>query len=375
MKKTMLIAAAVLAIAGCKQREHGSFVVQGKVSHAPEASKVILQEIPYGGENPLNIDSTTLKKDGSFTLRGMALEEKIYRVIIGNSSLFVVNDDNDIRITLDMDQFRQYKVEGSPASAEMHDLLDTYSRKDSALYVTFMQLDSLQKNKASDSVLNIVRQQRDQQINEMNAYVKGFINKSNSPANRFFAIGNFALRSMPMNESKELAEASAAKFKEHSGLAKLKSLFAVQAAQQPAAHPLLNKQAPEISMPDITGNTFNLSSLRGKYVLVDFWASWCKPCREENPNVVAAYNQFKDKNFTILGVSLDSDKGSWVKAIQKDGLTWTHISDLKMWETSVVNTYQFEGIPFNVLIDPQGKVIATNLRGPALTQQLSQILK
>lgn len=375
MKKTMLIAAAVLAIASCKQREHGSFVVQGKVSHAPAAAKVILQEIPYGGENPLNIDSTTLKKDGSFTVRGMALEEKIYRVIIANSSFFVVNDENDIRITLDMDQFRQYKVEGSPASAEMHDLLDNYSRKDSALYVTFMQLDSLQKNKASDSVLNIIRQQRDQQIADMNTYVKNFINQSKSPANRFFAIGNFALRSMPMNESKELAETSAAKFKEHSGLAKLKSLFAVQAAQQPAAHPLLNKQAPEISMPDITGNTFNLSSLRGKYVLIDFWASWCKPCREENPNVVAAYNQFKDKNFTILGVSLDSDKGSWIKAIQKDGLTWTHISDLKMWETSVVNTYQFEGIPFNVLIDPQGKVIATNLRGPALTQQLSQILK
>jgi peroxiredoxin len=274
-----------------------------------------------------------------------------------------------------MDQFRQYKVEGSPASAEMHDLLDNYSRKDSALYVTFMQLDSLQKNKASDSVLNIVRQQRDQQIADMNAYVKNFINQSKSPANRFFAIGNFALRSMPMNESKALAEASADKFKEHSGLAKLKSLFAVQAAQQPPAHPLLNKQAPEISMPDITGNTFNLSSLRGKYVLVDFWASWCKPCREENPNVVAAYNQFKNKNFTILGVSLDNDKNAWIKAIQKDGLNWTHISDLKMWETSVVNTYQFEGIPFNVLIDPQGKVIATNLRGPALTQQLSQILK
>ncbi len=109
--------------------------------------------------------------------------------------------------------------------------------------------------------------------------------------------------------------------------------------------------------------------------MVDFWASWCGPCRGENPNVVAAYNKYKDKNFTILGVSLDDDKSAWQQAVKKDGLTWNHMSDLKQWESAAVSTYQFNGIPFNVLIDPAGKIIATSLRGSDLDQKLAEVLK
>ncbi|MFN5427984.1 MAG: peroxiredoxin family protein, partial [Bacteroidota bacterium] len=129
------------------------------------------------------------------------------------------------------------------------------------------------------------------------------------------------------------------------------------------------------TLPDPSGKMISLKSFRGKYVLVDFWASWCGPCRQENPTVVAAFNRFKDKNFTVLGVSLDDNKAKWLKAIQDDKLAWTHVSDLKQWESIVVSLYQFQGIPYNVLIDPDGKIIASELRGDDLEKMLASVLK
>jgi peroxiredoxin len=123
------------------------------------------------------------------------------------------------------------------------------------------------------------------------------------------------------------------------------------------------------------GKTLKLSDFKGKYVLIDFWASWCKPCRMENPNVVNAYNRFKDKGFIVLGVSMDSNKDAWVNAIKVDNLTWPHVSDLKGWGNEVGIMYGVKGIPQNFLVDKEGKIVGKNLRGPELDQKLAEIIK
>jgi len=137
----------------------------------------------------------------------------------------------------------------------------------------------------------------------------------------------------------------------------------------------IGKVLPDFSQADTAGNALSLSSLQGKYVLVDFWASWCGPCRQENPNLVTAFQKYKDKNFIVLGVSLDKAKKPWIDAIQMDNLTWPQVSDLKGWQNAAAQQYQIYSIPQNFLLDPEGKVIAKNLRGPALEQTLSNILK
>lgn len=137
----------------------------------------------------------------------------------------------------------------------------------------------------------------------------------------------------------------------------------------------IGKVAPAFSLPDTAGVSVSLSEFRGKFVLIDFWAAWCPPCRKENPNVVKAFQEYKDRGFTVLGISLDRDKKQWLKAIHDDNLTWTHLSDLKYWDSEIPALYGVRGIPANILLDPDGVIIATNITGEDLQNKLKEVVK
>lgn len=138
----------------------------------------------------------------------------------------------------------------------------------------------------------------------------------------------------------------------------------------------IGSMAPDFTQNDTLGKPVSLKDFRGKYVLIDFWASWCHPCREENPNVVAAFQKYSSKNFTVLGISLDQPTGKekWLNAIHQDNLTWTHVSDLKFWNNAIAQQYDIRSIPANLLVDPSGKIIAKDLHGDELEKKLAEVL-
>ena len=383
MRKFILPALLFMMLAGCDEKKSGSsFNITGTIKNS-QSRMIYFEQTDIAAGRKIMKDSVDIGEDGKFNVKIKADGEGVYNIrMVNDPSPFasIINDASTITVDADFSKTSEfYDVKGSPASQSIKDYLAKIGETQREKFNYLAKADSIKAGKGDSALADSYSDKAKEVSAELKTFSYTRIVEAKGPSLALFTLATYqSLAQNPyyrmdvFNEEETIALLNdmLSKYPERTDIAGIRNTIESQMARSV----WVGKDAPEIDLPDTEGRNVSLSSFRGKYVLVDFWASWCRPCRDENPNVVDAYNRFRNKNFTVLGVSLDANKDAWQKAIVKDNLNWTHISDLKQWQSIVVPMYKIGGIPFNVLVNPDGKVIAENLRGSALEQKLKQVL-
>jgi len=366
-----LMTIILLVFASCQNQNNktgSQFTVKLNIKNLKQDSKVVMQKREVG--KWVKKDSVILK-NGIGELRGRVVGPTLYYLIIKKFNVYlpVWVENSNITVDADLQDLRHPVIKGSKSQDRFNAYVDSTKRflnQEQMLGVKYSQA-RVQKN---EKMMNDLKDQYNQIEKDKTDYMLGYVKRHNkNVVSSYIAMSNsFGLSLDQLESATNSLDTNLANNQYVKYLKRRVATLKRVAVGQPYV---------DFTMNDVDGKPLSLSSVvkTHKYTLVDFWASWCLPCRIENPNIVKAYNAFKDKGFTVFGVSFDKDHSKWVEAIKKDGLVWSQVSDLKFWGSAAGKLYGVQSIPHNVLIGPNGKIIAENLKGDALQSKLKELMK
>ncbi|MFN2429384.1 MAG: redoxin domain-containing protein [Cryomorphaceae bacterium] len=371
LKRPFLALLAVLFTVSCADQQDDQ-TISGTLTNA-EGKKVSL--VGFVNGEPDTLGSATLGAEGNFEIPINTGRLSFYNLVVEDNGAIVLAFDSTESpvVSADVDYInKKYEVSGSKDSERIRDVFVKSVKYETKLDSTMKILREATKNREREVRMEM-SQINNETRKEYKQFLLDFIDEDTT------SVANFSVLQR-LDPKTDMAYY----IKVRNGLEpRLKgnvfydqlanNVSALENEQKQSAAISEGQPAPDIALPNPSGETVSLSSMKGKYVLVDFWASWCKPCRIENPNVVKLYNKYSKENFEILGVSLDKDKAKWEKAIADDNLAWPQVSDLKFWNSAAAQLYNVRSIPFTVLVNPEGEIEATKLRGRALEEKLADI--
>lgn len=371
-----LLAGVSLILASCSGVQENGYIIDVDF---PAAADRTVYLIDFNDSGIVVLDSTMLS-GGNAQFKGKLAEDVVYYVGLSRNNLapVVLKAGYEVALTFKdtANVNKGYEVKGSEETRMLQTFFDSFSKVQDGVRELQLKVQNAEQQQLPnlDSIRTQAREEYYKLYDNQNKTIKTLIEKADTGVVAL-NLAIFALNMLDPTQDAAYLSNLHAKYKKASpGSRYFKSFDTMFRAMFPEEKVKQNMEAPDIQLPDPSGKILALSSLKGKVVLIDFWASWCKPCRQESPNMVKLYNRFKDKGFEIYGVSLDKDKKAWTEAIQKDGLNWIHVSDLKFWQSDAAALYSVTSIPATYLLNAQGKVLATNLRGQELEKAVELAL-